>query len=120
MKTTPRKNHPDLPAGAPHSHPLSPLAPHPAHDPASPPLSARAREVQVVRDTGARRRASMTGIHPDGVFETHFPLDAEIFPYRLEITAGDGYRWTQHDPYAFGTLLTDFDIHLLSEGSHLT
>ena len=124
MKTSLRKQDLDLLVGARHWDPFSVLGPHVVEEGGRRYVSVRViqprgREVQVVRDTGATRRASMTRIHPDGVFEANFPLDAEIFPYRLEITGGDGYRWTQHDPYAFGTVLTDFDIHLLSEGSHL-
>ena len=124
MKTTLRKQDLDLLVGARHWDPFSVLGPHVVEERGRRFVSVRviqprAREVQVLRETGATRRASMTRIHPDGVFEALFPLDTEIFPYRLQIIGGDGYRWTQHDPYAFGTVLTDFDIHLLSEGSHL-
>ena len=124
MKTTLRKQDLDLLVGARHWDPFSVLGPHVVEEKGTRSVSVRvihprAREVQVLRDTGALLRASMTRVHPDGVFEARFPLDTEIFPYRLEISGGDGYRWTQHDPYAFGTVLTDFDIHLLSEGSHL-
>jgi len=124
MKTTLRKQDLDLLVGARHWDPFSVLGPHVLEEKGKRFVSVRviqprAREVQVVRGSGATRRASMSRVHPDGVFEALFPLDAEIFPYRLEITGSDGYRWTQHDPYAFGTVLTDFDIHLLSEGSHL-
>ena len=124
MKTTLRKQDLDLLVGARHWDPFSVLGPHVLEEKGKRYVSVRviqprAREVQVVRGTGATPRVSMSRIHPDGVFEALFPLDTEIFPYRLEITGGDSYRWTQHDPYAFGTVLTDFDIHLLSEGSHL-
>ena len=124
MKTTLSKKDLDLLVGARHWDPFSVLGPHVVEEKGNRSVSVRviqprAREVQVLRDTGALLRASMTRIHPDGVFEALFPLDPEIFPYRLEITAADGYRWTQLDPYAFGTVLTDFDIHLLTEGSHL-
>ena len=124
MKTTLSKKDLDLLVGARHWDPFSVLGPHIVKGEGKSFVSIRAfqpraRGIQMVRDTGATQRASMTRIHPDGVFEALFPHDTEIFPYRLEITTGDGYRWTQHDPYAFGTVLTDFDIHLLSEGSHL-
>src|SRR3990172_5320735 len=121
MNPTLRKQDLDLLVEARHWDPFSVLGPHVVDEGEKPFVSIRviqprAREVQVVRDDGSPRRASMTRIHPDGVFEAQFPLEAEICPYRLEFTGGDGYRWMQHDPYAFGTVLTDFDIHLLSEG----
>ena len=124
MKTTLRKQDLDLLVGARHWDPFSVLGPHVVEEKGKRYVSVRviqprASEVHVVRDTGALLRASMARVHPDGVFEALFPADTEIFPYRLEIASADGYRWTQPDPYAFGTVLTDFDIHLLSEGSHL-
>jgi 1,4-alpha-glucan branching enzyme len=83
-------------------------------------IHPRAREVHVLRATARSvRRTAMTRLHADGVFEAQFPQEREIFPYRLEFVAHDGYRWTQHDPYAFGLVLSEFDIHLLAEGSHL-
>ncbi|HEU4949771.1 MAG TPA: hypothetical protein VFT11_03320, partial [Candidatus Deferrimicrobiaceae bacterium] len=125
MKTTLRKQDLDLLVGARHWDPFSVLGPHVVEEGGKSFVSIRAiqpraREVQVVRDYGATPRATMFRVHPDGVFEAQFPRDPGIFPYRLEFADGDGYRWTQHDPYAFGTVLTDFDIHLLSEGSHLS
>ena len=89
MKTSLRKQDLDLLVGARHWDPFSVLGPHVVEEGGSRFVSVRviqprAREVQVVRDGGATRRASMTRIHPDGVFEAVFPLDAEIFPYRLE------------------------------------
>jgi 1,4-alpha-glucan branching enzyme len=61
----------------------------------------------------------MERLHPDGVFEAVFPRIREFFPYRIEIVDYEGHRWQQDDPYAFGCVLTDFDIHLLHEGTHL-
>ena len=83
-------------------------------------IQPRAREVHVLRDAaGGEQRTPMARVHPGGVFEAQFPGDRQIFPYRLEFVTDGGYRWTQHDPYAFGLVLSDFDIHLLAEGSHL-
>ncbi len=125
MKTTLRKRDIDLLVGARHWDPFSVLGPHVAGEKGNRFLSIRvihprATAVHVLRDTGdGGRRTAMARVHPDGVFEARFPGDAEIFPYRLEFLAHDGYRWTQADPYAFGLVLSDFDIHLLAEGSHL-
>ncbi len=73
----------------------------------------------VIFEEGKKRRTEMERLHPDGVFEAVFPRIREIFPYRIEIVDYDGHRWQQDDPYAFGCVLTDFDIHLLHEGTHL-
>jgi 1,4-alpha-glucan branching enzyme len=73
----------------------------------------------VTSQEGKKRRTEMERIHPDGVFEAVFPHTRELFPYRFEIVDYEGNRWQQDDPYAFGCVLTEFDIHLLAEGTHL-
>ncbi|GGC25845.1 1,4-alpha-glucan branching enzyme GlgB 1 [Novosphingobium marinum] len=39
-------------------------------------------------------------------------------PYRLKITWPGGTVQETEDPYAFGVVLSDFDLHLFSEGRH--
>jgi 1,4-alpha-glucan branching enzyme len=68
-------------------------------------------------------------MHPDGLFEAVIPLppkspakskSEEIASacYRLKIAYPDGNEWEVHDAYAFPPLLTDFDLHLMGEGTH--
>ncbi|MBU2956213.1 1,4-alpha-glucan branching protein GlgB [Paracoccus sp. 1_MG-2023] len=38
--------------------------------------------------------------------------------YRLRATSGGGVTWECEDPYRFGPLLGDMDLHLLGEGTH--
>ncbi|MEI6085065.1 MAG: 1,4-alpha-glucan branching protein GlgB [Verrucomicrobiota bacterium] len=59
----------------------------------------------------------MRRIHPDGLFELHCP-DRNRFSYRLRMTGPDGHVWELDDPYRFPLLITDFDQHLLGEGTH--
>ena len=40
------------------------------------------------------------------------------FPYRLRVENHEGHSWEFVDPYLFGPVLTDFDLHLLGEGTH--
>ncbi len=63
--------------------------------------------------------APMEELHPDGFFEAVFRAREEIFPYRLRVTNDEGLTWEIADPYSFWPVLTDFDLHLLSEGTHL-
>ena len=39
-------------------------------------------------------------------------------PYLLRVTDNDGKTKTMHDPYAFEPVLTEYDLHLLHEGTH--
>ena len=63
-------------------------------------------------------RIAMERIHPDGFFTAFFPDRTRSFPYRLRVENHEGYSWEFVDPYAFGPVLTDFDLHLLGEGTH--
>ena len=63
-------------------------------------------------------KVPMEKIHPDGFFERVFPNRDKPFPYRLGRTDHEGYSWQTVDPYMFGQVLTDFDLHLLGEGTH--
>ncbi|HEY3489334.1 MAG TPA: 1,4-alpha-glucan branching protein GlgB [Candidatus Deferrimicrobiaceae bacterium] len=121
MKSTLSPRDIGLLADARHWDPFSVLGPHAAGDvTAIRVLYPQAAAVQVVAEAaGKTRRKPMTRIHPEGLFEATLDLAPGTFRYRLEITNHDGHRWEQDDPYAFGLVLSDFDIHLLSEGNHL-
>ncbi len=63
-------------------------------------------------------RVAMSHIHSDGLFECAFPGVDEAFPYRLEVENHEGHTWEFVDAYQFGPILTDYDLHLLGEGTH--
>ena len=58
--------------------------------------------------------------HPDGLFEARLPLDGREadFGYRFRVHDHGGTRDVV-DPYQFGQVLSDYDLHLFSEGTHL-
>src|SRR5436190_15526276 len=61
----------------------------------------------------------MQRVHSD-LFETIVPLGSGISPspaYRYRVQDGRHTREI-HDPYQFGQLLADFDLHLFAEGTH--
>jgi 1,4-alpha-glucan branching enzyme len=45
--------------------------------------------------------------------------DHHAFTYRLRVTWKDGRVSEVEDPYRFGRILSDFDLHLISEGTQL-
>jgi 1,4-alpha-glucan branching enzyme len=106
--------------GARHRDPFAVLGPHEdggatvvrAFQPA-----ARAIELRLAA-TGAL--LPMTKRDPAGLYEVR--LDAlvprEIPDYRLRITYPGGFVAEIDDPYRYGRVLTDFDLHLLGEGTH--
>jgi 1,4-alpha-glucan branching enzyme len=81
------------------------------------PEARRAWVVDLSRgEPGAR--VPMERAHPDGVFERVFADRAEPFPYRLAVEDHQGHSWEFVDAYQFGPVLTEFDLHLLGEGTH--
>jgi 1,4-alpha-glucan branching enzyme len=71
-------------------------------------------------DQSHSKLTPMRRIHPAGVFETICPWDAaeSAFEYQLQIADESGKTNVIHDPYAFPSLFTDFDLFLLGEGTH--
>ena len=123
----------DLIRRAEHSDPFHILGPHVVEDAgqrrvAIRAFQPRAAHVEVVWKGHAQPFAAAR-IHPDGMFEANLPVEvlqinpAEAIPpnaYRLRIHYGDGRTEETYDAYAFPPLLTDFDLHLMGEGTHYT
>jgi 1,4-alpha-glucan branching enzyme len=59
----------------------------------------------------------MTRVRPDGLFELIVPGPDSPMPFRFRLHEGSRTRDID-DPYRFGQVLSDFDLHLLSEGTH--
>jgi 1,4-alpha-glucan branching enzyme len=79
-----------------------------------------ARRAWMVDLTGGEpgQRREMRSLHPDGLYELGVAGQPERFPYRIAVEDVEGHGWEFVDPYGFGPVLTDFDHHLLSEGTH--
>ena len=77
-----------------------------------------AQQVLVIDAVTSRVLATLAQRHPDGFFER--ALTAKLdFPYRLHVRWSDGVESILEDPYRFGPVLSDMDIWLLGEGTHL-
>lgn len=53
-----------------------------------------------------------------GFFEAVLDMEFQPFFYKLHITLENGIQYTVVDPYAFLPVLTDFDCHLIKNGTH--
>lgn len=81
-------------------------------------LRPDARDV-VVRDVHNHDRTFVAArVHSDGFFEAIIPDNPERFEYELLFTAHNGHTWVSHDPYSFGLVLGEIDLHLFAEGNH--
>ncbi len=57
-------------------------------------------------------------LHADGFFQAVVPGADRTCDYKLSITRWDGSEELARDPYCYGTLMGDVDLHLFSEGQH--
>ncbi len=76
-------------------------------------LAPGARGVDVLRRVDGESLGTLGAVRP-GLFEG---MVTDRAPYRLRIAWPGGVQETE-DPYAFGPLLGDLDLHLFNEGRH--
>jgi 1,4-alpha-glucan branching enzyme len=71
-----------------------------------------------VRDTVSGALHPAFQLHPDGFFEAILEGATDRISYILDFTGHDGHAWSEYDPYSFGVLLGQLDLHLFAEGQH--
>ena len=78
-----------------------------------------AKEVAVVVQGKAPKRVPAERLSREGFFEAILPETNRDISYQLHLTGSDGSTAVVYDPYAYGTIMGDIDLHLFSEGNHL-
>jgi len=116
-------SHIDLIISGDHSDPFAFLGMHETEDGAAKPLVVRAfvpgaEQVWVIEANQPHNQHSMQKLRDEGFFELFFQDRHERFPYRLKAANRFGDSWEFHDPYSFLPLLSDYDLHLMAEGTH--
>ncbi|MCG6552989.1 MAG: 1,4-alpha-glucan branching protein GlgB [Candidatus Magnetominusculus sp. LBB02] len=76
------------------------------------------KELFVVRSDKVKKVYAATKIRQEGFFEAVAEQATEIFPYKLKAVYEDDRVREFVDPYTFSPVLTDFDLHLMDEGTH--
>ena len=107
-----------------HSDPFAVLGPHLVSVESAPAVAIRAflprvRQVTVVPADRSDQARSTEPVHPAGLFEAVFPRHRAPFPYRLRVRDDEGQTDEIDDPYRFPPTLTDYDLYLMGEGTHL-
>jgi len=109
---------------ADHGDPFSVLGMHTEGEGAKARLVVRtyqpqARSVAVVDYKTGKALADLPRIRDEGVFAGAIEGRKNAFKYRLRIQPHEGEEYDLEDPYRFGPVLGELDIHLLVEGNHL-
>jgi 1,4-alpha-glucan branching enzyme len=109
-----------------HENPFELLGPHEVSLGGRRALAVRAylphsRQAWVLESAHEGAPRPMRRIHPSGLFEAVCPAPAhgDALPrYMIQSADQAGTKTIMHDPYSFPHLLTDYDLHLLNEGTH--
>ncbi len=108
---------------AQHDDPFHVLGAHPARIGGRPAVAIRAFLPEAARvrvlSGSPQMPLPMRKIHPAGFYEAVFEGRDQLFRYRLQLANDAGDTWEIEDPYSFWPVLSDFDLYLLGEGSHL-
>ena len=72
----------------------------------------------VVSGDGHPAEHPLRRIHPDGLWEATLPGKTIAAGYRLRLVDAGGRARDIEDPYRFPSTLSDYDLHLLGEGTH--
>ena len=104
---------------ATHNDPFRILGPHRSGDE----LAIRlfrpdAQKVEVVPDAKQSEPVEAEKIHRDGFFCARIPGATRELDYHLRLTSWDGSQWTTRDPYRYGPIMGEIDLHLFAEGQH--
>lgn len=81
-------------------------------------MQPHAKSVKVLVEQGEIATIEAQCIHESGLFEATLPENASGKPYELVIESQEGKVHTTSDPYSFGLLLGDHDMHYFREGRH--
>ena len=77
-----------------------------------------AEQLWVIEANDPSKRHSMNRLRDEGFFELTFGDRHDRFAYRFKAVNRFGDTWEFHDPYSFPPLLSDYDLHLMAEGTH--
>src|SRR6476659_9755796 len=106
-------------AGA-HPDPFRILGPHRVGDD----LAIRvfrpdAKEVTIVVAGKEEERFEANRLRAEGFFQATLPGKKRDIGYRVQLTGWDGSTATGRDPYSYGLIMGEVDLHLFAEGNHL-
>ena len=77
-----------------------------------------ASQAWIVPEGRSEFPVAMRKIRGEGLFEAVFNDHNQVFAYEIRVLDHEGNVSQFVDPYIFPPILTDFDLHLMGEGTH--
>jgi len=78
-----------------------------------------AQKIDIVLDRQAKTEAiAAEKIHRDGFFCATLPEATRDLDYHFRVTSWEGSELVLRDPYGYGPILGEVDLHLFAEGQH--
>ncbi|HEU0208728.1 MAG TPA: 1,4-alpha-glucan branching protein GlgB [Candidatus Udaeobacter sp.] len=77
-----------------------------------------ARAVEIILDGNSEKATPAERIHEEGFFCATVSEATPDVSYHLRITKMDGSQQLGRDPYQYGPIMGDVDLHLFAEGQH--
>jgi 1,4-alpha-glucan branching enzyme len=78
-----------------------------------------AKEVSIVAHRKAEQSFVADRLRPEGFFQATLPGMKRDIDYHVHLTAWDESTSLVRDPYSYGLIMGEMDLHLFSEGNHL-
>ena len=105
---------------ASHSDPFRILGPHRVgNDLAIRVFRPDAENIDIVTSAAPGKTIPAERLDRQGFFQAVLPDMPRDTDYQLQITGWNGTTWRARDPYCYGTIMGEVDLHLFSEGNHL-
>src|SRR5256885_16911796 len=77
-----------------------------------------AKEVSIVVSGKEEQRFAAERLRPEGFFQAALPGMKRDLDYRVHLTGWDESTAVVRDPYSYGLIIGEVDLHLFAEGNH--
>ncbi len=77
-----------------------------------------AEQVSVSTGPTPEQQFPANRLHREGFFQAVLPEMKRDCAYQVHLTGWDGTEATVRDPYGYGTIMGEIDLHLFAEGNH--
>ena len=78
-----------------------------------------AKEVRIVLPGKDGQSYAANRLRPEGFFQATLPDTKRTCDYQIHLTGWDGSTGTVRDPYCYGLIMGELDLHLFAEGNNL-